>query len=137
MIRPDSTRRVKTCTAKPPPRNAQYRHAGPERSGTVQQGFVETSNVNVVEELVGMIQTQRAYELSSKSIQTADQMLQSSPSCERNLPMKTTPAVASGRNRRRAVRGADRLRESGPQPPAEGRRRAPTSMKPPWWCPPR
>jgi len=44
--------------------------------GTVQQGFVETSNVNVVEELVGMIQTQRAYELSSKSIQTADQMLQ-------------------------------------------------------------
>jgi len=44
--------------------------------GTIQQGFVETSNVNVVEELVGMIQTQRAYELSSKSIQTADQMLQ-------------------------------------------------------------
>jgi flagellar basal-body rod protein FlgG len=44
--------------------------------GTMQQGFVETSNVNVVEELVGMIQTQRAYELNSKSISTADQMLQ-------------------------------------------------------------
>ena len=44
--------------------------------GTVQQGFVETSNVNVVEELVQMIQTQRAYELNSKSIQTSDQMLQ-------------------------------------------------------------
>ncbi|MEO7151915.1 MAG: flagellar basal-body rod protein FlgG [Burkholderiaceae bacterium] len=44
--------------------------------GQVQQGFVETSNVNVVEELVAMIQTQRAYELNSKAIQTADQMLQ-------------------------------------------------------------
>ncbi len=44
--------------------------------GSVQQGFVETSNVNVVEELVQMIQTQRAYELNSKAIQTSDQMLQ-------------------------------------------------------------
>jgi flagellar basal-body rod protein FlgG len=44
--------------------------------GSLQQGFVETSNVNVVEELVGMIQTQRAYELNSKAIQTSDQMLQ-------------------------------------------------------------
>ena len=44
--------------------------------GALQQGFVETSNVNVVEELVTMIQTQRAYELNSKAVQTADQMLQ-------------------------------------------------------------
>jgi flagellar basal-body rod protein FlgG len=44
--------------------------------GTVEQGFVETSNVNVVEELIGMIQTQRAYEMNSKAIQTSDQMLQ-------------------------------------------------------------
>jgi len=44
--------------------------------GALQQGFVETSNVNVVEELVAMIQTQRAYELNSKAIQTSDQMLQ-------------------------------------------------------------
>ena len=43
--------------------------------GTLRQGFVESSNVNVVEELVGMIQTQRAYEINSKAIQTADQML--------------------------------------------------------------
>jgi flagellar basal-body rod protein FlgG len=43
--------------------------------GTLQQGYVETSNVNVVEELVSMIQTQRAYEMNSKSIQTSDQML--------------------------------------------------------------
>ena len=44
--------------------------------GALQQGFVETSNVNVVEELVQMIQTQRAYELNSKAIQISDQMLQ-------------------------------------------------------------
>jgi flagellar basal-body rod protein FlgG len=44
--------------------------------GELAQGFVETSNVNVVEELVAMIQTQRAYELNSKAIQTSDQMLQ-------------------------------------------------------------
>jgi flagellar basal-body rod protein FlgG len=44
--------------------------------GTISQGYVETSNVNVVEELVNMIQTQRAYEINSKAIQTSDQMLQ-------------------------------------------------------------
>lgn len=49
---------------------------GTNGSGTLAQGFVETSNVNVVEELVNMIQTQRAYEINSKSITTSDQMLQ-------------------------------------------------------------
>jgi flagellar basal-body rod protein FlgG len=49
---------------------------GTGSTGTLAQGFVETSNVNVVEELVSMIQTQRAYELNSKAIQTSDQMLQ-------------------------------------------------------------
>jgi len=44
--------------------------------GSLARGFVEGSNVNVVEELVGMIATQRAYELNSKAIQTSDQMLQ-------------------------------------------------------------
>ena len=44
--------------------------------GLINQGYVETSNVNVVEELVSMIQTQRAYEINSKAIQTSDQMLQ-------------------------------------------------------------
>ena len=43
--------------------------------GIVRQGFLETSNVNVVEELVNMIQTQRAYEMNSKAISTTDQML--------------------------------------------------------------
>lgn len=44
--------------------------------GVVTQGFVETSNVNVVEEMVNMIQTQRAYEINSKAITVSDQMLQ-------------------------------------------------------------
>jgi flagellar basal-body rod protein FlgG len=37
---------------------------------------LETSNVNVVEELVNMIEAQRAYEMNSKAISTSDQMLQ-------------------------------------------------------------
>ncbi len=49
---------------------------GTNGTGTLGQGFVETSNVNVVEELVNMIQTQRAYEINSKAITTSDQMLQ-------------------------------------------------------------
>jgi flagellar basal-body rod protein FlgG len=44
--------------------------------GTLFQGYVESSNVNVVEELVNMIETQRAYEMNSRAISTADQMLQ-------------------------------------------------------------
>ncbi|KLN96285.1 flagellar basal-body rod protein FlgG [Moellerella wisconsensis] len=45
-------------------------------SGFLYQGYVETSNVNVAQELVSMIQTQRAYEINSKAITTSDQMLQ-------------------------------------------------------------
>ena len=44
--------------------------------GNLVQGFVESSNVNVVEELVSMIETQRVYEMNSKAISTTDQMLQ-------------------------------------------------------------
>ena len=44
--------------------------------GTLLQGSVESSNVNIAEELVNMIETQRAYEMNSKAIQSADQMLQ-------------------------------------------------------------
>ena len=43
--------------------------------GILNQHYVETSNVNVVEELVNMIVTQRAYEINSRAIQTSDQML--------------------------------------------------------------
>jgi flagellar basal-body rod protein FlgG len=48
---------------------------GSNGTGLLNQGYVETSNVNVAEELVSMIQTQRAYELNSKVIQTSDAML--------------------------------------------------------------
>lgn len=44
--------------------------------GSVVQGSLETSNVNVVEELVDMIETQRTYEMNSKAISTTDEMLQ-------------------------------------------------------------
>jgi len=44
--------------------------------GLVEQGALESSNVNVVEELVNMIETQRAYEMNSKAISTTDQMLE-------------------------------------------------------------
>lgn len=44
--------------------------------GELNQGYVETSNVNVTEELINMIVTQRAYEINSRAIQTSDQMLQ-------------------------------------------------------------
>ena len=49
---------------------------GTEGLGTIVQGFVEMSNVDVVEEMVSMIMAQRAYEVNSKAIQTADSMLQ-------------------------------------------------------------
>lgn len=45
-------------------------------AGSLSQGFLENSNVNVVEELVNMIQTQRAFEINSKAISASDQMLQ-------------------------------------------------------------
>jgi len=48
---------------------------GTNGAGALWQGYVETSNVNVVEEMVNMIQTQRAYEMNSKAITTSDQML--------------------------------------------------------------
>jgi flagellar basal-body rod protein FlgG len=54
----------------------QAGNPGANGLGTVMQGYVEGSNVNVVEELVSMIETQRAYEMNSKAISTSDQMLQ-------------------------------------------------------------
>jgi flagellar basal-body rod protein FlgG len=55
---------------------AQLSTPGLSGLGTLQQGAVEASNVNVVEEMVNMIQTQRAYEMNTKAISTTDQMLQ-------------------------------------------------------------
>jgi flagellar basal-body rod protein FlgG len=56
--------------------NPTTNNPGTNGAGYVQQNYVETSNVNVVEEMVNMIQTQRAYEINSKAITTSDQMLQ-------------------------------------------------------------
>jgi len=53
----------------------QTGNPGANGLGVLNQGATESSNVNVVEELVAMIQTQRAYEINSKAIQTSDQML--------------------------------------------------------------
>ena len=49
---------------------------GTDGMGVLNQSFIETSNVNVAEELVNMIISQRAYELNSRAITTSDQMLQ-------------------------------------------------------------
>jgi flagellar basal-body rod protein FlgG len=49
---------------------------GEDGFGTVAQGYVEMSNVNVVEEMVQMVSAQRAYEINSKAIKTADEILQ-------------------------------------------------------------
>jgi flagellar basal-body rod protein FlgG len=48
---------------------------GEEGNGEIYQGYLETSNVEIVEEMVNMIVAQRAYEINSKAIKTADDML--------------------------------------------------------------
>lgn len=50
--------------------------AGEDGFGTIAQGYLELSNVSVVDEMVNMITAQRAYEINSKSIQASDEMLQ-------------------------------------------------------------
>jgi len=63
---------VETAASGPP----QTGTPGLNGLGSLVQGSLESSNVNVVEELVNMIETQRAYEMNSKAISTTDQMLQ-------------------------------------------------------------
>ena len=62
---------IETVSSGPP----QPGTPGLNGLGTVIQGALETSNVNVVQELVNMIETQRAYEMSSRAIATSDEML--------------------------------------------------------------
>jgi flagellar basal-body rod protein FlgG len=62
---------VETVSSGPP----QPGTPGLNGLGTIGQGSLETSNVNVVEELVAMIETQRAYEMNSRAVETSDQML--------------------------------------------------------------
>ena len=63
---------VETAASGP----AEVGFAGENGRGQIRQGMLEASNVNVVEELVNMIETQRAYEMNSKAIATADKMLE-------------------------------------------------------------
>lgn len=62
---------VETASSSAPTPNTP----GNNGTGLINQGNVETSNVNVAEELVTMIQTQRAYEMNSKAVTTSDAML--------------------------------------------------------------
>jgi flagellar basal-body rod protein FlgG len=62
---------LETASSGPPNENIP----GFNGTGNLFQGYVETSNVNVVEEMVNMIKTQRAYEVNSKAVQTSDEML--------------------------------------------------------------
>lgn len=56
---------------------------GEDGLGTINQGFLEMSNVNIVEEMVNMIVAQRAYEINGKAIQTSDEMLQTANNIKR------------------------------------------------------
>jgi len=62
-------------TATPASGDPLYGTPGREGLGALAQGFLETSNVKVVEEMIDLIATQRAYETNSKVIQAADEML--------------------------------------------------------------
>jgi flagellar basal-body rod protein FlgG len=62
---------IATSASGPP----QLLQPGTNGAGTLLQGNLETSNVNVVEEMVNMIETQRAYEMNSKAIEAVDGML--------------------------------------------------------------
>ncbi|ABB30674.1 flagellar basal-body rod protein FlgG [Geobacter metallireducens RCH3] len=63
--------------------NATTGTPGQNGLGTTAQGFLEMSNVSVMEEMVNMITGQRAYEVNSKAVQTADEMLQTANSLKR------------------------------------------------------
>jgi flagellar basal-body rod protein FlgG len=56
---------------------------GEQGAGTLAHGFLETSNVSVVEEMVGLIIAQRAYEVNSRAVQTSDEMLQTANNIRR------------------------------------------------------
>jgi flagellar basal-body rod protein FlgG len=63
--------------------NAITGTAGQSGFGTIAQGFLEMSNVSVMEEMVNMIASQRAYEINSKAVQAADEMLQQADNLKR------------------------------------------------------
>ncbi len=62
---------------------AELGNPGEKSYGQIQQGFLEMSNVKVVEEMVNLIMAQRAYEVNAKSVQAADEMMQMSNNLRR------------------------------------------------------
>ena len=66
--------------ASGPPEQGQ---PGQNGFGQLAQGYLEMSNVKVVEEMVNLIKAQRAYEVNSKAIQAADEMMQRSNAIKR------------------------------------------------------
>ena len=72
------------CSKPPPPLERQSREPlVPQGLGSLSQGFLEISNVSVVEEMVNLITGQRAYEINSRAIQAADEMLQTTTNLRR------------------------------------------------------
>jgi flagellar basal-body rod protein FlgG len=63
-------------TESPASGTPEQGNPGENGFGLIVQGSLESSNVNIVEEMVNMIQAQRAYEINSKAVQTSDEMLQ-------------------------------------------------------------
>ncbi len=56
---------------------------GADGYGEIHQGYLEASNVDIVEEMVSMITAQRAYEINSKTVQTVEEMMQMANSLKR------------------------------------------------------
>jgi flagellar basal-body rod protein FlgG len=61
---------------RPHPESRSWSSQASRALARISQGYLENANVQAVQEMVDMITTQRAYEMNSKTIQTADQMLQ-------------------------------------------------------------
>ena len=72
-LRAEGGNLFKETEASGPPREA---NPGVDGLGLIEQRYIEVSNVDVTEELVNLIITQRAFEVNSKSVQTADQLLE-------------------------------------------------------------
>lgn len=63
--------------------SAEMGNPGENGFGDLQQGYLEMSNVKVVEEMVNLIVAQRAYEINSKAVQASDEMMQLSNNLRR------------------------------------------------------
>ena len=85
--------------------------------GSLQQGYLEMSNVKVVEEMVNMIVAQRAYEVNSKAVQASDEMMQQATICaaDENFPTHFLAAVARPGRPRGRTRVALAARGEGGQ----------------------